>query len=209
MTTQEGRWEGEFGDEYNKRNDMTPMETEVLYHSLYGISRRELNRIVLNAEEIPMRILEVGCGTGDQLAYFNVKCMGYDLQGIDVNEKAVKRAQERGFNVQQGSAMSLPFEDNSFDLVYTSGLLIHIRPKDIKTVMGEIVRVSRKYVWGFEYYSELLQEIPYRDNPNSCWKDDYARLYRDNHKMKLLRQIMLKRLTDGHLDTMFLLSKGE
>ena len=45
----------------------------------------------------------------------------------------------------EGNASKLPFEDNSMDLVFTSGVLIHISPDDLLQACSEIHRVSRKY----------------------------------------------------------------
>ena len=45
-------------------------------------------------------------------------------------------------------------------VVFTSGLLIHIHPDNLGKAIDEICRVSKRFVWGFEYYSET-EEHPY------------------------------------------------
>lgn len=64
------------------------------------------------------RLLDVGCGGGSHTAAFGAA--GWDVVGIDVSEAQLELARERGCEVVQGSAESLPFEDASFDAVVST-----------------------------------------------------------------------------------------
>src|SRR5205823_5582911 len=79
----------------------------------------------------------------------------------------------------QGSAFDLPYKDGFFDLVFTSGVLIHISPQEIDRAIAEIARCSRHAIWGFEYFAETYTAIPYRGRSNLLWKTDFAKLYTD------------------------------
>ncbi len=84
-------------------------------------------------------VLEVGCGTGlvmDRLLY---RCRS--LQGLDISTGMAEKARERGHNVTVGSAVALPFEDGTFDLVYSFKVLAHIM--GIRDVLAEVERVLR------------------------------------------------------------------
>jgi hypothetical protein len=61
--------------------------------------------------------------------------------------------------------------------VFTSGLLIHIHPQDIKAVMKGIYRCSKMFIIGNEYWHNEFKEVPYRGKKNMLWKADYANLY--------------------------------
>lgn len=74
---------------------------------------------------------------------------------------------------------SLPYVDGSIDLVFTSGVLIHVKPDDLEKVMGEIVRVSRRYIWCNEYFAKIPESIPYRGESDLLFKRDFGRLYLD------------------------------
>ena len=50
-----------------------------------------------------------------------------------------------------GHAADLIFAPDAFDLVLTCGLLIHIPPDQIRQVIEELVRVSKRYVLAIEY----------------------------------------------------------
>ena len=106
--------------------------------------------------------------------------MGFtNLHGIELQDYAVKKANEltKGINIIQGSGFEIPFGDNSFDLVYTHGVLIHINPNDLPKIMGEMNRVSSKYIWGFEYFNEETKQIPYRGHDGFMWKADYCDMF--------------------------------
>ncbi|MDT7602086.1 MAG: hypothetical protein QOF61_83 [Acidobacteriota bacterium] len=70
------------------------------------------------------RALDVGCGTGanlEMLARFG------DAEGVDVSEDALAFCRERGLtNVQRGAAESLPYADESFDLVTALDVVEHL-----------------------------------------------------------------------------------
>lgn len=209
-TRQETFWESSFGTKYTERNTFTPKQLDALNKKRLGITRTALNRAFLKALPIHS-ILEVGSNVGNQLRL--LQKMGYhNLYGIEINEHAVKRAKHvtNNINILHGSAFDLPFKDNYFDLVLTAGVLIHISPKNLKKAMQEIYRVSKKYIWGYEYYSSKTERITYRGNKDRLWKADYSKLYRTFFpKLKLVKEQRLSyRDGSGSVDTMFLLKKS-
>jgi len=181
MTEQSERWGDDFGEQYTKRNPNSPEEMQALYHERFGIERTAMNEEFLADVPRSARILEVGCNVGIQLNLLS--CMGFEnLYGIEVNRYAIDKSHEvnRGLTVYPlyGTALDLPFKDGWFDLVYTSGVLIHVSPDDIATVMREMARCSNRWVWGFEYFTEEgYREILYRGRTNMLWKTDFARLF--------------------------------
>jgi ubiquinone/menaquinone biosynthesis C-methylase UbiE len=55
-------------------------------------------------------------------------------------------------NVVKAAAQNLPFEDNSFDLVYTCTLMMHVPYIAAVLAAAEFARVSSKYVLHVEGY---------------------------------------------------------
>ena len=158
------------------------------------------------------RILEVGCNVGNQLLL--LKKMGYpNLWGIELQDYAVEIARKRtsGINIVKSSAFDIPFKDSYFDLVFTSGVLIHISPDDIDKALDEMYRCTNKYIWGFEYYSGGYQMVNYRGSNNLLWKTDFAKLFLDRFPdLKLVREERYPYLEDKTLvDQVFLLKKTE
>ena len=128
------------------------------------------------------KILEVGCNVGDNLKV--LKNMGFEnLTGIDIQEYALEKAKE---SIPQGSfkhasILELPFEDDEFDLVFSSGVLIHLHPDDLPTALSEIHRCTNNLIYGLEYcdknYQNEFKSISYRGSDNACWAADYASQY--------------------------------
>ena len=175
---QEEFWSGDFGKNYSDRNPITADDANAYATKCYGLSRIEMNKMFLGDIPKEAKILEVGCNVGSQLR--TLKEMGFkNLYGLELQDYAVKIARENDIDINyiKGSAFDLPFKDSYFDLVFTSGVLIHIHPDDLEKVMSEVYRVSNKYIWGFEYFSEDLKTINYRDNNDVLWKADYMKMY--------------------------------
>lgn len=208
-TAQMLRWTDQFGREYTDRNSLTLSELDALYHRNYGVTRRELNAQFLAAIPRSARILEVGCNIGNQLSM--LREMGFsNLYGIEIQHYALKQARSRirGINVVEASALEIPFRDGSFDLVFTSGVLIHIAPAEMSLVLAEIHRCSNEYIWGFEYHSSIPTEISYRGNRNLLWKMNYAQAFLDQFgDLELVRSEHLSYLDNSNVDCMFLIRK--
>lgn len=208
-TPQMEKWAGDFGKAYTERNPYAFDDTEELYIKLYGVKRTTMNNEFIGSLDRSMKILEVGSNVGGQLIV--LKEMGFNnLYGIELQSGAVEFSKSitKGINIIQGSAFDIPFRDNYFDMVYTSGVLIHIAPEDIIAVMKEIHRSTKKHIWGMEYYAEEFTEIEYRGEKGLLWKADYSGLYLNTFKdLKLVKEKKFKYLQNDNIDQMFLLEK--
>lgn len=208
-TYQLKKWKGSFGKKYTDRNALTLSNLEKLYNSQYGITRTVMNKMFLDNFDRSIRILEVGANVGNQLRL--LQNMGFkNLYGIEPQEYAIEVSKKtsNGINIINGSAFDIPFKDNYFDIVFTSGVLIHIDPVNLKKAMKEICRCSKKYVWGFEYYSPKCEQINYRGNCELLWKADFAGIYRKTFPgLKLLKNKYFKYAGGDNIDAMFLLKK--
>ena len=148
-------WQGEFGRRYTDRNLYRGAELDALYSERYGVSRSQMNQGFIGDLDRGLKILEVGCNVANQLLLLQEA--GYkNLGGIDLQHYALGIAASRLENAQfaQASALDLPYVDDSFDLVFTAGVLIHLSPEVLATALKEIHRCSRRYIWGFEYYAD-------------------------------------------------------
>ena len=112
--------------------------------------RYELEPFILDHAEFDKwrgkKILEVGCGTGTDLLQFlraEVNAFGVDLSihSVDLARKRLGLFGLNGRRVFVGDAEHLPFPENSFDLVYSWGVLHHT--PDIARAIDEICRVLR------------------------------------------------------------------
>jgi pseudaminic acid biosynthesis-associated methylase len=161
-TPQLALWRSEFGRAYTDRNDHDkPERVEAWRALLDGIA--------------PATVLEIGCNVGWNLVYLDRLGIP-EIYGIEPQRDAVVRARQRypQFTVVHGTAFDLPFRDRFCDLVFTSGVLIHIAPESLETALDEMYRVSRRWIVAIEYDHPTEQAIPYRGHEGALWKRDHG-----------------------------------
>ena len=95
-----------------------------------------------------LNILEIGSGTGFTSCYI-AKKYGCNITGIDLSEQMVTASQERAkkmklnnVNYQQANALELPFEDETFDIVYAESVTGVIPER--QNALKEYLRVVKK-----------------------------------------------------------------
>lgn len=207
-TKQQKFWKSDFGKEYTIRNTYGPAELDKFYTDTYGVSRSTMNDEFLKDLYIK-NVLEVGCNIGNQLQL--LKKQGFkNLHGIEIQQDAVDIANSKNpeLKIIQGSALKLPYKDNEFDLVFTAGVLIHVSPDDIKKMMKEMHRVTKKFIWGFEYFNKDYTEIDYRKNKGFLWKADFVKIFTKQFlNLKIVKEKKYNYLDNDNTDVMFLLKK--
>lgn len=92
------------------------------------------------------KILEVGVGAGSDFLQW-VRA-GTQAHGIDLTPEAIENVKQRlalynlqAADLQVADAENLPYDDNSFDLVYSWGVIHH--SPDTPKCLSEIVRVTK------------------------------------------------------------------
>jgi 2-polyprenyl-6-hydroxyphenyl methylase/3-demethylubiquinone-9 3-methyltransferase len=92
------------------------------------------------------RMLEIGFGAGSLLAA--ASRAGWDVEGVEVSESAVKHSEAQGFKTFRGKLSEAGYEAGSFDLVIATELLEHVQ--DPGAMIREIARILRPggLFWG-------------------------------------------------------------
>jgi ubiquinone/menaquinone biosynthesis C-methylase UbiE len=88
------------------------------------------------------RLLDVGCGTGNY-AEALTKATGCRVSGVDPSQGMLDRARDAApwESLKQGSAESLPFPSDLFDVVMSTDVIHHIGDRD--AYFSEVARVLR------------------------------------------------------------------
>jgi ubiquinone/menaquinone biosynthesis C-methylase UbiE len=91
-----------------------------------------------------MNMLDVGCGTGRQLAHYQDK--GGELFGIDISTQMLNVAKSNlkgEVGLVNGDALQLPYSMATFDLVTSSLFLHQLSAEKRLIVLDEIIRVLK------------------------------------------------------------------
>jgi SAM-dependent methyltransferase len=128
----------------------------------------------------PERVLEFGCGVGRHLRNL-CRIPHIDVQGFDQSPTMVAgmlRWTDRDWidsHVRVGPPVgTLPYADGAFDLVFTSEVLVHVRPEHLDGVLRELMRVCRGHV----LHIEPSEQMPIvADAHGGCWNHDLQLAY--------------------------------
>jgi len=159
-------WAGEFGDSYAQRNADAERGRSEFWSDV-------IERLA------PETVLEVGCNVGGNLRWIAESLGPENVAGVDVNRTAIDQVHDRlpGVDARLATGRALPYDDATFDLVFTTGVLIHQATDDLETMMSEIVRCSRRWVLCGEYADDQEVEIPYRGHSGALFRRDYGGIY--------------------------------
>lgn len=106
------------------------------------ISRLRDIAVSMAAPSPGMRVLDVGCGTGQQLdRYVHAGC---SVAGVDLSPAMLERARRRlpvTADLRLADATHLPYDTGSFDLVTATLMLHELSPERRMAVAQEMVRV--------------------------------------------------------------------
>ncbi|MBI3321245.1 MAG: methyltransferase domain-containing protein [Candidatus Omnitrophica bacterium] len=116
------------------------------YASAFAYGRQEVITCLRDTlGELPQgsRILDAGCGTGDQVRL--VSQWGFQVAGVEPSATMRRIAQQRnpGQRIQDGLVGSLPFPDASFDAVIAIEVLRYLHRTDILAAYHEVLRVLK------------------------------------------------------------------
>ena len=103
-------------------------------------------------------VLDVGCGKGFLLHEMRLLLPGLNINGVDISEYAILHCKEElKDNIQVCNATKLPFEDNSFDLIFSLNTLHNLHNYDLEKALKEFQRVGKinKYICIESYRNEV------------------------------------------------------
>ena len=148
------------------------------------------------------RTLEVGAGSARLSRFLALRgyltyCMDYSTEALTYARAHYEKEGAKGVYVL-ARAEHLPFEDNSFDLVFSTGLLEHF--EDPMPVISEMVRVLKN---GGLFYSDivpkkfsLLRSLDFvRPLLGREWNPFFEMKFTRQHIMKFLKDANLQNIT--------------
>jgi ubiquinone/menaquinone biosynthesis C-methylase UbiE len=128
-----------FHDEYRV------MESDY-FMSAFSYGRKKIEKLLddtLGALPKASKVLDVGCGTGEQLK----RChnLGFDIMGVEPSAqmRAIAQRQNPKIKIVDGVINKLNFTDNSFDFIISIEVLRYLHRNDILAAYREMLRVLK------------------------------------------------------------------
>lgn len=175
-TEQEQFWAEDFGLNYIDRNNSDPLLN----------TKMAMWAKMLNSANNVKSAKEFGCNIGLNLVALKRLKPQIELSGYEINEAAANKAKD--FNVGNIYHRSIldKINDETVDLTFTVGVLIHINPHYINKVYDNLVNCSDRYVLIAEYYNPVPVSTPYRGYSDKLFKRDFAGDLIEKYKLKLV-----------------------
>ena len=108
----------------------------------------------------PRRTLDVACGTGFVTRHLPGEITGFDQSPRMLDEA---RRQAPSATYVQGDALELPFENGTFERLFTSHFYGHLEPSDRERFLSEARRVAGELV--------VLDAATHLGDPRDEWQD--------------------------------------
>lgn len=135
-------------------------------------SAKSLSRVLKELYRPGMKVLDAGCGAGHYLRSLRARVdQQIDYAGADATEYYIQKAKEafpENATFKISDITDLSFADNTFDIVMSNNVLLHLPPPPRKAI-SELLRVSKKYVLIRTVFGERNYIIKECRNPEEVY----------------------------------------
>lgn len=177
-TEQEKFWAEKYAEDYIKKNSQFD---NLLGAEAWGEMLSKVSGKVGN-------YLECGCNIGRNIDQLKIALPTAKPSIIEISEPAFSFVSARHDfgDAFKGAILDSTFDDRSFDLVFTMGVLIHINPDQLLAHMERMFRYSSKYILIGEYFNRTPTTIEYQGERDKLFKRDFGKLFIENFGVKLV-----------------------
>lgn len=174
---QEKFWATTYADDYIKKNSQFD----------HKLGSEAWEKMLKETQGGVGNYLECGCNIGRNIEQIKLVLPDAKPSIIEISEPAFKFVTARyDFeHAYNGPILDSEFEKESFDLVFTMGVLIHINPDQLLDHMAKMFGYSRKYILMGEYFNRTPISIEYQGEKEKLFKRDFGKLFIENFKVKL------------------------
>jgi pseudaminic acid biosynthesis-associated methylase len=173
---QENFWETKYSKDYIQKNS----------NFNHGLNIEGWKKI-LKSVSAPSNILECGANIGRNIEALNHIYPEAAKTAIEISADASKilRNKYKDLNVIDSSILESKITNNSFDLSFTMGVLIHIHPNDLKQNLEKVILSSNRYVVIGEYFNRTPVSLTYQGEEDKLFKRDFGKFALENFSDKI------------------------
>jgi pseudaminic acid biosynthesis-associated methylase len=177
MNQQEQFWHEEYAKEYMERNSSFNLDLGI----------KAWATMLRNLEPIDS-LLECGCNIGRNINFLNHLLPGVRKSIIEISPEPFKMVTSNN-NFEHAvntSILDAKLPENHFDLVYTTGVLIHIAPENLLANMKKIYSMSKRYILFGEIFSRVPGTITYKGREDLLFKRDFGKYFMENFDCRVV-----------------------
>jgi ubiquinone/menaquinone biosynthesis C-methylase UbiE len=145
-----------------------------------------------------INFLDFGCGDGNSSSHFINYFPKSKYNGIDISAESINVAKSKNItnsSFQTFDGINIPFQDNSFDVIFTACVFHHIDFKLHENLFNEIYRVLKPngkfYIFEHNPWNPVTRHMV-----NTCPFDEDAVLLTPNYTKKILNKIFKNSITN-------------
>jgi ubiquinone/menaquinone biosynthesis C-methylase UbiE len=139
-----------FGSLWQKRFDEKVLNSEKVINDLFTANQLNLAQLIKDKN-----VIDIGCGSGrfsialSKMGAKKVTAIDINPKGIEIAKKFSQSSNISNIEFIEHNVLDLPFDNESFDFVFSKGVLHHTG--DLEKGIEEYSRVLRKGGCGFLY----------------------------------------------------------
>ena len=122
---------------------MIRKKIERVYVKAGQIEYKNIEKVIKRNVPSEASIIDVGSGLCSFANYFVKKFPKASFQCVDISKELVDIALSYNFNAELGNITTLPFEDESFNVVHCSHVIEHLKYPDVIKAIDELIRVCK------------------------------------------------------------------
>jgi pseudaminic acid biosynthesis-associated methylase len=176
VNKQEKFWKLDYANEYIKRNDNFDVSAGIRAWAT-----------MLRATHQIGSLLELGPNIGRNIACLNHLLPDCKKSIVEISTPAFEVITQR-YKFEHAlncSIMDSNFKDKQFDLVYTTGVLIHIAPENLHAHMEKMFKLSSRWILMCEMFSRVPKTVNYRNDDELLFTRDFGRFFLENFNVRV------------------------
>ncbi len=177
MNKQEKFWRDEYSSEYIKRNQNFQLDSGV----------KAWSEMLKHADSINS-VLELGCNIGRNQNILRHYLPSASKSIVEISPEAYSIVSSRyDLHIAKNcSILEADFSGQTFDLVFTTGVLIHIAPENLLDHMEKMYNLSSRYVLMCEIFSRVPRTVNYKGSDDLLFTRDFGRYFLENFKVRVI-----------------------
>ncbi len=154
----------------------------IFYKAIHNINEDFFDFLKVNVKD--SEVLDYGCGIGNSVEkvamYKPKKITGIDISEVSIN-KAKNKASSLGLNIDYkvDNCEKTSFEDNSFDIIYGSGILHHLQIDKCLKEIHRILKTDGKILFVEPLGTNPLINLYRKFTPKSRSVDEHPFIKKD------------------------------